>query len=62
MKENLTVRDLEQAHEMLGHAVHAMRSGSVRTQRTSRKQVDLNTGFVSVIKPTARSLESTTYL
>ena len=35
--------------------------GSVRTQCGSRKQVDLNTGFISVIKPTARSLESTIF-
>jgi len=41
MKKNLTVRDLEQAHEMLGHAVHAMRSTVNDEQTAVRDLTDI---------------------
>ena len=47
MKENLTVRDLEQAHEMLGHVVDAMRS-MVNDEHTAVRDLtdipDIGTG------------------
>ncbi len=41
---------------------YAAVTGSVRTQCSSRNKIDLNTSSIAVVKPTARSLESTTLL